>query len=200
MDAENYTNWINEFGTEDHQDAEDEYIPPPSRAHNVIEEARSYQKLIEKYGSQEKVAAKCRVKRATIAQKVRLLSLPAAVQKNIESGLLTANHGRALLKIPEQHRANEAHHLLSRGMSGNNALKWASTRAAELEEKEKDEKPIVVQDHGSMDPNWMYQQETLRQATGCRVQIEPTGGGGGKLLIQAFTQHQFEEIMEKLTR
>jgi len=74
---------------------------------NAIEEARAYQTLLEQFGlSQEEIAKRVGKRRSSIANALRLLKLPEAVQRDIAAGVLTAGHGRALLAVadPEKRR------------------------------------------------------------------------------------------------
>ena len=172
----------------------DDHIPSPSRAKDVIEEAKRYKRLIERYGSQEKVALKCRVTRSSIAQKLRLLSLPKKAQDMIAKGLITAKHGRALLIIPWQFREQESDILPT--MTANHALEWAQERAKELGEalKEKSTEAGFV----PKDADWHYMEKNLREALKTKIEVIPTGGGGAKIKIQAFTKDKFEEIYQSL--
>lgn len=65
-----------------------------------IELALSYQRLIDECAlSQEQMADRVGKKRATVANTLRLLKLPAKVQHDLKVGLLSAGHARALLGI-----------------------------------------------------------------------------------------------------
>lgn len=67
---------------------------------NCIEEAIAYQQLVDEFHlSQEEIAARVGKNRATIANTLRLLKLPAAIREDITSGKLTMGHARALLSL-----------------------------------------------------------------------------------------------------
>lgn len=69
---------------------------------NPIEEAKGYNDLIEKYGiTQEQIAVMVGKSRSAIANSIRLLALPEAVHRMIESGELSAGHARALLAFDD---------------------------------------------------------------------------------------------------
>ncbi len=68
----------------------------------AIEEAQSLQRAIDDFGLTTEEAGKpFGYARSTAANKIRLLALPADVQKQIAGGELTERHGRALLKLAE---------------------------------------------------------------------------------------------------
>ena len=67
---------------------------------NVIEEAQGYQRLIEEFSyDQEKVAQFIGKSRSHIANCLRLLNLPQAVLKLIETQKLSAGHAKILVGL-----------------------------------------------------------------------------------------------------
>ncbi len=69
-----------------------------------IEVAMSYQRLIDECNlTQEKMAQRVGKKRASIANYLRLLKLPAKVQHDLKSGLLSTGHAKVLLGIEDPH-------------------------------------------------------------------------------------------------
>jgi ParB family chromosome partitioning protein len=70
---------------------------------NPIEEAQAYRTLLDRLGvTQEELARKLGMERSSLANMVRLLSLPQGIQQDIASGRLTAGHGRALLALAQE--------------------------------------------------------------------------------------------------
>ena len=67
---------------------------------NPIEEAHAYQRLVQEFHlTQEEVAAKVRRDRSTVANLLRLLSLPETILGYVESGSLSVGHARSLLSL-----------------------------------------------------------------------------------------------------
>lgn len=65
---------------------------------NPIEEAAGYKSLMQDYGmTQEEVSQRVGKSRPTVANALRLMDLPDAVQYMVEEGKLSAGHARALL-------------------------------------------------------------------------------------------------------
>ena len=70
---------------------------------NALEEAAAYQQLIEDFSlTQEQVASRVGRSRSAVANTIRLLQLPAKVQRLLIDGQLSAGHARALLGAPGQ--------------------------------------------------------------------------------------------------
>ena len=68
-----------------------------------IEEAQGFRKLMEDYGmTQDEVANAVSKSRPAVANAIRLLELPAEIIAMVESGKLSAGHGRTLLPIKDR--------------------------------------------------------------------------------------------------
>ena len=69
---------------------------------NPIEEAQGYRRLISEFSlNQELLAQQVGKSRSSVANALRLLKLPQAVQKEIAAGTLSAGHGRALMTVKD---------------------------------------------------------------------------------------------------
>lgn len=69
---------------------------------NAVEIALTFQKLIEQYGlTQEKLSERIGKKRATIANYLRLLKLPAEIQMGLKNKTIEMGHARALITISD---------------------------------------------------------------------------------------------------
>ena len=70
---------------------------------NALEEAAAYQQLIDEFGlTHEQVAARMGRGRATVTNTLRLLQLPAGVQRAVAERRISAGHARALLGTPDR--------------------------------------------------------------------------------------------------
>ncbi len=83
---------------------------------NALEEAQAYRQLMDRFGhTQEKLALSLSRSRSHIANTLRLLSLPEAVQVMLRDGGLTAGHARALITAPDANKL--ASEVIRRGLS-----------------------------------------------------------------------------------
>jgi ParB family transcriptional regulator, chromosome partitioning protein len=72
---------------------------------NPLEEAQGYKRLTDEFGlTQQQVADAVGKDRSTIANFLRVLSLPAPVRQMLNEGLLTLGHARALLALLDDHQ------------------------------------------------------------------------------------------------
>lgn len=70
---------------------------------NALEEAAAYQQLIDEFGcTHEEVATRVGKSRAAVTNTLRLLQLPAGVQRALAEGTISAGHARALLGTPDR--------------------------------------------------------------------------------------------------
>jgi ParB family chromosome partitioning protein len=86
---------------------------------NPVDEAYALKVLLEDLGvTQESLAARVGKSRSAIANKIRLLELPAAVQQSLSAGVLSEGHGRALLGLAERGRQLQlARRAIEKGLS-----------------------------------------------------------------------------------
>jgi ParB family chromosome partitioning protein len=72
---------------------------------NPLEEASAYQQLLDDFGiTQEELADRIGRSRPKITNTLRLLKLPAEVQKKVAAGVLSAGHARAILGAADDAR------------------------------------------------------------------------------------------------
>src|SRR5713101_21064 len=86
---------------------------------NPLEEAAAYQQLLDDFGAtHEELARKVGRSRPHISNTLRLLHLPAAVQKRVAAGVLSAGHARALLTVEDPgDQERLAHRIVAEGLS-----------------------------------------------------------------------------------
>jgi ParB family transcriptional regulator, chromosome partitioning protein len=86
---------------------------------NPLEEAAAYQQLLDDFSAtHEELARKIGRSRPHISNTIRLLSLPANVQKRVAAGVLSAGHARTLLAVEDlQAQEHLAHRIVAEGLS-----------------------------------------------------------------------------------
>jgi ParB family chromosome partitioning protein len=95
---------------------------------NPIEEAVAYKNLMDfSRLSQEELAVRVGKNRSTVANALRLLKLPADVQKSLETGSISPGHARALLSVNEKNlREKLFKEITGKGLSVREAEKRAA--------------------------------------------------------------------------
>lgn len=154
---------------------------------NPMEKAESYNKLIDEFGlTQEEAAKRLGIQRSTLANTLRLLTLPSEIQKALADGKLTAGHARALLSLPsvsDQMRLFEK--ILMTGMN---------VRDVETQTRQGGG---VVRRHISIDPNLEDRRNRLQQALGTKVLIKKQGSGG-TIQIHFYSDEELRALTDRL--
>lgn len=114
---------------------------------NFMEEAIGYVRVMERFNlTQEVLAQRLGKSQSAIANKIRLLKLPVAVQREIVVHSLTERHARALLKLDsEEKQSSMVKEIVDKGLTVNQTEQWIDRIAVkESERKEKrTPKPII---------------------------------------------------------
>ncbi|WP_240613323.1 ParB/RepB/Spo0J family partition protein [Brachybacterium endophyticum] len=95
---------------------------------NPLEEAAAYQQLLEDFGcTQDELADRIGRSRPQISNTLRLMRLPALVQRRLASGALSAGHARALLAVEDPRLQEElAQRIVADGLSVRETERLAS--------------------------------------------------------------------------
>ncbi len=86
---------------------------------NPLEEAGAFQQLVDEFGyTHEQVASRVGKSRTAVTNTLRLLQLPAGVQRSLADGAISAGHARALLGTPDRSFQEElAKRIVSEGLT-----------------------------------------------------------------------------------
>ena len=161
---------------------------------NAIEIALAYQQLIEQYGlTQEKLAEKVGNKRATVANFLRLLKLPAPVQIGLRNGLIDTGHARALLAIDDPKKQVKAYNeTVNKGLSVRMVEQMVKKEKNTTEGKKKQEDDGTAQMTRQM-------AEQIQKALNTKAVVVADAKGKGKITISFDSIEQASKIIEKLT-
>jgi len=139
---------------------------------NAIEEARGFQQLLKDFGlSQEDLARQVGKSRSALANSLRLLNLPEDIQADIQTGVLTAGHGRAIMAVD----ADAGHGLYERIKGFNLSVRQAEAEASFYKENGRLAEPEEL--YGSEKPRG----KAPRGARGPKVQDEALAAMQGQL-------------------
>ena len=162
---------------------------------NPMEQARAYQRLAHEFKlTQEQMAQRTGKERASVANFMRLLKLPPAVQGQVEAGELTFGHARALLALetPEQILA-AAQKVSALTMS----VRQTETYVKHLLDPER-KLGRVEAPAPEIDPNVKAAQVQLQRALGLKVRIEDTRGKG-RVVIEYANLEDFDTLLAMLS-
>ena len=163
---------------------------------NCIEAGWAYRRLIEEFGiTQEQISATLGRSRSSVANTLRLLTLPERVQESLLAGRITEGHGRALLALED----NEAMVALCERIERDGL----SVRQAEAMTKPK---PVLhsvsretLDGEHPLDANVRFLQDRMREALGTKVTIRPRGESGA-IEIEYYSQEDLDRICAHILR
>jgi ParB family chromosome partitioning protein len=156
---------------------------------NAIEEAQAYRRLSDEANmSQEEISVAVGKDRATIANYIRLLRLPAEVRNDLISGALSMGHARALLGLQDEAGQRRiAREIVSRGLS---VRETESLIRREIT-------PVTPPPPKKADPNTRYAEEQLKLALGTRTRIIRRGNRG-RIEIDFGTEDELSRLYDWL--
>jgi ParB family chromosome partitioning protein len=157
---------------------------------NGMEEARGLQEMQEAYGlTQEQVAKTVGKSRPYVANALRLLKLPPAVQAMVEDGSLSAGHARTIAGFDGERRQIEvAEQAVRYGWSVREIEKLARQKIG----KKRKVKPRQRDEHARR------MEEELSVSLGTRVRIAGTQDKG-KIELDYYSRDELDRLLDVLT-
>ena len=160
---------------------------------NPIEEAAAYKNLMDfSRLSQEELAVRVGKNRSTIANALRLLKLPADVQKSLETGSISSGHARALLAVNDKNaREKLFKEITAKGISVRDAEKLAAAlnAAPAAAEKAPQTKPT------KRAPELDAMEEKFIDRLGTKVVIEGDLNKG-RIHVDYYSMEDLERLYE----
>lgn len=160
---------------------------------NAIEEASALSKLMTSFGhTQEKVAQIVGKSRSYVANAVRLLTLPDAVQTFIKEDLLTAGHARAL--VGKSNALELAQNAITNKLNVRQMEALASGQQPKPLITQNSKNPYIVHEK---DSDLIEIEKGLSEALGMRVYIRDTSHGG-QVIINFNGLEQLDAIIQRI--
>ena len=156
---------------------------------NAVEEARGYDRLKREFGlTQDEVATSTGKARSTIANSLRLLSLPAKVLDLLSSGQIEKGHAKLLASL-EPKKAEEVAASIIKN-------KLTVKDLSNISQKKKANKNSIKK---QKDTDLLNIEQEMSDRFGHKVEIEAKNKKNGKVIISYSTSNELENIISKLT-
>lgn len=156
---------------------------------NSIDLATSYKKLIDDFGmTQEDVAKKMSKSRPSVANTLRLLSLPEEIKQALVDERITEGHAKYLLSIENEVQQME----LFRKILLNKMSVADTGKEVKKKEAAKKDGKVPIIDHRYDD-----KIEAFKNFFGAKVNIKKKGKGG-QVLIDFYSDEELRELVDKL--
>ncbi|CCZ70671.1 ParB/RepB/Spo0J family partition protein [Bacteroides gallinaceum] len=165
---------------------------------NSLEIALAYQHLIEQYGlTQERLSDRVGKKRATIANYLRLLKLPAPIQVALKNKEIDMGHARALLALDDpKTQIRIFNEIISQGYSVRKVEEIV--KALSVGESVESGGKKITPKGAKLSEEYTLLQNHLCSFFGTKVQLSCSNKGKGKISIPFNSEADLERIMEIL--
>ncbi|HAZ09921.1 MAG TPA: hypothetical protein DCY56_02270 [Candidatus Omnitrophica bacterium] len=156
---------------------------------NSIDQAKAYKRLQDEFDmTQEKVADTIGKDRATVANILRLLNLPAKIQEYVSRGTISMGHARAMLSLAKE---SEQMRLCTKIMKDDLSVRDTESYAKKLALNKPKSKT------SDKDPNLDSLEQELREIFGTKVKILKSKKGG-KIEIEFYSDVDMERVLTLL--
>jgi ParB family chromosome partitioning protein len=157
---------------------------------NPLEEAAAYAGLLDDFGcTHDELATKLGRSRSLISNMLRLLNLPASVQRKVAAGVISAGHARALLGLSDEKEIEKlAHRIVAEGLSVRAVEEIVATAHPA---KKSSKRKSAVGISGAA----LASAELLSDYLDTRVSIEQ-GKGKGKITIEFAGSEDLQRIVD----
>jgi ParB family chromosome partitioning protein len=154
---------------------------------NAVEEARGYDRLKREFGlTQDEVATSTGKARSTIANSLRLLSLPAKVLDMLSSGRIEKGHAKLLASMNPLEAEKAANNIIKNKLTVKDLAGLSSKKTnKKLQTKTKDRDLLII-------------EEEMSENFGHKVEIEAKNKKSGRVVINYNTKDELESIISKL--
>lgn len=158
---------------------------------NAIEIALTYQRLLDEYKfTQEKLSERVGKKRATVANYLRLLKLPAEIQLGLTKKEIDMGHARALINVEDPTKMIKLYEeVVAKGYSVRKVEELVRQLNEEGEAKEKKASDPEIQK--------AYSQiaDRLSSIFGAKVKVDRNEKGKGKISLVFSSDEELENIL-----
>ena len=160
---------------------------------NPIEIALTFRKLIDQYElTQERLSERIGKKRATIANFLRLLKLPAEVQLGLRDKTVDMGHARALLSVEKPTQQLRLYNeILKKGLS----VRQVEQRAKEINEESANGDAPKPGKEKSRSSEFDVLKKHLSKSFGVPVNMSCSANGKGKITFQFSNEAELERII-----
>ena len=164
-----------------------------------IEEGQCYHELMRLHGlTQEELARKLGKDRSTVANMVRLLALPKAIQLDLEMGRLSAGHARALLSLPEH---SEQLRLRGRLLQNNWSVRETEKQVKlilEVRENRASKHSEKIRIADDLNTELRFIEYELQRYLGTKMRIDHKPPFQGEIRLSYFSAEELDRLLNLL--
>jgi len=153
---------------------------------NAVEEARGYDRLKREFGlTQDEVATSTGKARSTIANSLRILSLPQKVLDYLAAGKIEKGHAKLLASLDTKEAEQAAENIVKNKLTVRDLSKTSNTNKKNKQTKEKQTDVLLI-------------EQEMSDSFGHQISIEAKNKQKGVVQISYKTSDKLETIISKI--
>ena len=153
---------------------------------NAVEEARGYDRLKREFGlTQDEVATSTGKARSTIANSLRILSLPQKVLDYLAAGKIEKGHAKLLASLDAKEAEKAAENIVKNKLTVRDLSKTSNTNKKNKQTKEKQTDVLLI-------------EQEMSDSFGHQISIEAKNKQKGVVQISYKTSDELETIISKI--
>ena len=153
---------------------------------NSVEEARGYDRLKREFGlTQDEVATSTGKARSTIANSLRILSLPQKVLDYLAAGKIEKGHAKLLASLDAKEAEQAAENIVKNKLTVRDLSKTSNTNKKNKQTKEKQTDVLLI-------------EQEMSDSFGHQISIEAKNKQKGVVQISYKTSDELETIISKI--
>ena len=153
---------------------------------NAVEEARGYDRLKREFGlTQDEVATSTGKARSTIANSLRILSLPQKVLDYLAAGKIEKGHAKLLASLDAKEAEHAAENIVKNKLTVRDLSKTSNTNKKNKQTKEKQTDVLLI-------------EQEMSDNFGHQISIEAKNKQKGVVQISYKTSDELETIISKI--
>ena len=153
---------------------------------NAVEEARGYDRLKREFGlTQDEVATSTGKARSTIANSLRILSLPQKVLDYLAAGKIEKGHAKLLASLDAKEAEQAAENIVKNKLTVRDLSKTSNTNKKNKQTKEKQTDVLLI-------------EQEMSDNFGHQISIEAKNKQKGVVQISYKTSDELETIISKI--
>ena len=153
---------------------------------NAVEEARGYDRLKREFGlTQDEVATSTGKARSTIANSLRILSLPQKVLDYLAAGKIEKGHAKLLASLNAKEAEQAAENIVKNKLTVRDLSKTSNTNRKNKQTKEKQTDVLLI-------------EQEMSDSFGHQISIEAKNKQKGVVQISYKTSDELETIISKI--
>lgn len=159
---------------------------------NAMEKAEAYQKMVDEFSlTHEDAARRLGISRATFSNFLRLLTLPAEIQKGLSEGKISLSQAKVMLEMKDSKQQEAVFR---------RAVQTGATVIDTKREVQKIKGTTAARRQVKKDPLLSEMEEKMQAKLNTKVRVRPRGHQGGVIEIEFYSEEELAALTNKIVK